>query len=110
MRVKEYLRENGSSPYAEWLKKLDSSIKYRVQARIMKLKDDGHFGDSKRLNENLYELKFKKLGGGIRIYYGMDNNEDLVILLSGGNKSDQSKDIKQAQEYWDDYKNRDNKE
>lgn len=47
MRVREYLRENGSSPYAEWLKGLDGSLKYRVQARIMKLKDDGHFGFSK---------------------------------------------------------------
>lgn len=80
MRVKEYLRKNGSSPYAQWLKGLDGSLKYRVQARILKLKDDEHFGFSKRLAENLYELKFQKLGGGIRIYYGMDG-DDLVILL-----------------------------
>lgn len=105
MRVKEYLRENGSSPYTQWLKGLDGSLKYRVQARILKLKDDEHFGFSKRLAENLYELKFKKLGGGIRIYYGMDG-DDLVILLCGGNKGSQERDIEQAIEYWNDYKNR----
>jgi putative addiction module killer protein len=109
MRVKVYLRENGISPYEEWLKELDGSLKYRVQARIIKLKDDGHFGFSKRLAENLYELKFKKLGGGIRIYYGMDG-EDLVILLCGGNKAHQDRDVEQAQEYWDDYRNREDRE
>lgn len=109
MRVKEYLRRNGSSPYANWLKELDGSLKYRIQARIMKLKNDGHFGFSKRLSENLYELKFKKLGGGIRIYYGIDGKE-LVILLGGGNKSSQGRDIELVQEYWTDYQNRKDQE
>ncbi|MCY4644627.1 MAG: type II toxin-antitoxin system RelE/ParE family toxin [Bacteriovoracales bacterium] len=109
MQIKEYLRESGKSPYGEWLKRLDSSLKYRIQARIMKLKDNGHFGFSKQLAENLYELKFKKLGGGIRVYYGMDGR-NLVILLCGGNKGSQSKDIKQAQGYWDDYRKRNDKE
>lgn len=102
MRVKEYLKRNGSSPYSQWLNGLDGSIKYRVQARIMRLKDEGHFGHNKHLAEGLYELKFKKLGGGIRVYYGLDS-DSLVILLCGGNKSRQEKDIQQAYKYWNDY-------
>ena len=91
--------------FQDWLKELDGSLKYRVQARIFKLKEDGHFGNSRDLGEGLFELKFKKLGGGIRIYYGQDG-KTLVILLCGGNKSSQSSDIKKARKYWDNYLNR----
>lgn len=105
MRLKEYLRKDGSSPYAEWLRTLDSSLKYRVQARMLKLRESGHFGISKRLSKGIFELKFKKLGGGIRIYYGLDG-EDLVILLCAGNKEHQARDIERAQRYWEDYKAR----
>ena len=39
MRVKEYLKSNGSSPYSQWLKGLDGSIKYRVQERAVQKKE-----------------------------------------------------------------------
>ncbi len=105
MRIKEYLKRNGISPYSVWLNNLDGSLKYRVQARILMLKESGHFGFNRKLAENLYELKFKNLGGGIRIYYGMDGM-NLIILLCGGNKNRQDRDIKQAFIYWNDYKTR----
>jgi putative addiction module killer protein len=108
MKIKEYLRRDGTSPFASWLKSLDGSLKYRVQARIMKLKSDEHFGFTKRLGVNLYELKFRTLGG-IRIYYGIDG-KNLVILLCGGDKNKQSKDIEKAQIYWADYHNRSDEE
>ena len=41
-------------------------------------------------------------GSGYRIYYGLDG-EKLVLLLSGGDKSSQDKDIKTALYFWDDY-------
>jgi len=100
--IKEYVKENGSCPFRDWLDKLDSSIKYRVQARILKLRDDGYFGLAKGLGGGLYELKFQTLGGGIRIYYGM-NGKIVVILLTGGNKNSQNSDINKARRFWHDY-------
>lgn len=105
MRVREYMRRNGRSPFSEWLNRLDGSVKYRVQARIIGLKDKGHFGLHRQLDETLYELKFKTLGGGLRIYYGTDG-DTIVILLCGGNKSSQARDIVLARKYWGDYQSR----
>ena len=68
----------------------------------MRLKDTSHFEITKDLGNQLFELKFKKLGGGIRIYYGF-KNETLVVLLLGGNKGTQQADINKAREYWNDY-------
>ena len=104
IKVIEYSTSKGRIPYREWLSNLDGSIKFRVQARILRLIDTSNFGDSKDLGDGLSELKFKKLGGGIRIYYGL-SDEVLVVLLSGGNKGSQQADIKKAREYWNDYLN-----
>lgn len=109
MRVREYLKEDGSSPFNEWLNKLDGAIKYRVQARIYKLRDDGHFGVTRKLSDSLFELKFKNLGGGIRVYYGREG-ANLILLLCGGNKGSQEKDIRMAHQYWNNYLSRDEKE
>lgn len=46
-----------------------------------------------------------QFGPGYRIYFGEINNH-IVLLLSGGDKRTQTKDIKLAQQYWDDFKNR----
>lgn len=104
--VLEYVKENGVSPFSEWISGLDGSIRYRVQARIFKLKDSGHFGFNRRIAQELFELKFKNLGGGIRIYYGIEEGNRHIILLFGGNKSKQSKDIVLAKTYWQDFKSR----
>lgn len=102
MKVKEYVKDNGRSPFSDWLNQLDGPIKYRVQARIFRLREEGHFGVSKRLSNNLFELKFRNLGGGIRIYYGIID-DSIILLLCGGNKGSQEKDIKMAYKYWNDY-------
>ena len=64
------------------------------------------YGEYRQLSNNLYELKFKN---GIRIYYTEDE-KTIVLLLTGGDKKSQSKDIKKAQEYIDDYIKRKNDE
>lgn len=102
MKVIEYTTSDGKEPFKDWLKKLDGSVKFRVQARIMMLADTSNFGITKSLGNQLFELKFKKLGGGIRVYYGLDGDK-LVVLLSGGNKGTQQADIEKAHEFWNDY-------
>lgn len=63
--------------------------------RFDRLKD-GNFGDYKQLDEYLYELRFN-FGSGYRVYYTLENNV-IVLLINGGDKKSQVKDIKMAKE------------
>lgn len=83
-----------SSLFEKWFLKLkDRSIKNRVLARLSRI-ENGSFGDHKMVANRLYELRCT-FGGGIRIYYAIHDN-DVILLLCGGNKSSQSKDILKA--------------
>lgn len=78
----------------EWFTKLtDKQAKRRIQVRIDRV-DDGNFGDTEQVGEGVSELRFF-FGPGYRIYY-CKQGQRVVILLAGGDKSTQSKDIKLA--------------
>ncbi|MDD3436023.1 MAG: type II toxin-antitoxin system RelE/ParE family toxin [Candidatus Gastranaerophilales bacterium] len=64
----------------------------------------GHYGDFKRLKNSINELRFFT-GSGYRIYFA-EENEKIIILLNGGDKSTQEKDIKKATEYYNNHKER----
>jgi len=63
--------------------------------------EQGNYGDCKHIQNGLFELRFF-FGPGYRIYFGEDGNT-LVILLCGGDKSSQKKDILKAIKYWNEY-------
>ena len=67
--------------------------------------EQGNFGDSKHIRERLYELRLFS-GPGYRIYFGRDGDA-VIVLLTGGDKSTQDKDIHAALLYWKDYKRND---
>lgn len=98
--IKIYTTSNNKQPYVEWLEKLDQSTKDRIDARILKVAY-GHFGDFKALKNNIKELRFH-FGAGYRVYFAEDGN-DIVLLLCGGDKNSQSRDIKKAEEYFETY-------
>ncbi len=82
-----------------WLAALrDAGSRRRIVARIERIKQ-GNFGDYKSLGDSLYELRFF-FGAGYRIYYTLQGNK-VVFLLSGGDKSSQSRDIEKAREILD---------
>jgi putative addiction module killer protein len=58
----------------------------------------GNFGDHKYWREGVYELRLT-YGKGIRIYYGKEQ-DTIILLLLGGNKSTQNQDVNKAIEYW----------
>ena len=93
--ISNYIDESGNEPIKDWLKTLDVTTRKLVLLRFDRLKD-GNFGDYKQLDEYLYELRFN-FGSGYRVYYTIENNI-VVILINGGDKKSQVKDIKTAKE------------
>lgn len=91
----KYLILNGKAPIIEWLESLDSITRKRINQRILRI-EDGNFGDCKKLSEDISELRFT-FGKGYRVYYTEENHE-IILLINGGDKSKQSKDIEKAQE------------
>ncbi|CBW29794.1 addiction module killer protein [Haemophilus influenzae] len=80
--------------FDSWLSKLKNlRAKAKINARIKRLQF-GNFGDIKSVNDGIFELRIDE-GQGYRIYL-KNQNGVLVILLCGGDKSTQEKDIKQA--------------
>lgn len=73
----------------------DQQAKRRIQARIDRA-EDGNFGDCEPVGEGVSEMRIH-YGPGYRVYFAQRGME-VVILLAGGNKSTQSKDIKAALE------------
>jgi putative addiction module killer protein len=63
----------------------------------------GNFGDSKSVGGGVEELRID-FGPGYRVYFGRDG-QSVVILLGGGSKQTQSKDIQRARALWEDYLN-----
>ena len=91
-------------PVQDWLASLDSSNRNRVLARLARL-EENIYGDYKKLDDEIYELRFK-FGSGYRIYFAEIDNV-VILLLNAGNKSTQSKDIKKAKEYLNIWKDSD---
>ncbi|MCW7549614.1 type II toxin-antitoxin system RelE/ParE family toxin [Photorhabdus sp. APURE] len=83
-----------TSIFNQWIDKLkDTRAKAKIQVRIKRLQF-GNFGDVKPVGEGISELRIDE-GKGYRIYI-TSHGEQLIILLCGGDKSTQSKDIQQA--------------
>jgi putative addiction module killer protein len=81
--------------FSKWLKRLkDSSARARINMRITRLSLTGNFGDAKSVGDGVYELRID-YGPGYRIYYAKRGIE-IILLLIGGSKSSQDKDIDKA--------------
>ncbi len=63
--------------------------------------EDGNLGDCSVVGAGVYEMRIH-FGPGYRVYFGQEGTH-IIVLLCGGDKSTQAKDIKRAQEYWADY-------
>jgi putative addiction module killer protein len=80
--------------FEKWLSKVkDRSGKIKILARLDRIQN-GNFGDCKQIGKELYELRFF-FGPGYRVYYTIKNNS-VVILLAGGDKASQTKNIEKA--------------
>ena len=96
-RVKEYITKQGRNPFQRWLKKLTGVHAARVETVLARVRD-GLLRDTKHMGNGVYELRLHA-GPGYRIYFGR-RGQDLIILLIGGDKSSQQRDIDRAQRFW----------
>lgn len=91
----------GKDLFADWLDSLaDSSGVAAIAWRIDRIQE-GNFGDHRPVGGGVWELRIQ-CGPGYRVYYGEDGPV-IVVLLCGGDKKAQSKDIRLARRLWQDY-------
>lgn len=94
---------DGKVPFEEWFDGIKSkSFQVAIDARLTRVAD-GNFGDHKSVGEGVFELRVP-IGPGLRVYYGLDGRR-IVVLIGGGDKSSQDKDICKAHKLWKEYLN-----
>jgi len=86
--------------FDKWLRKLkDFKAKAKILFRIQKLETDEHFGDCKAVGNGIHEMRIN-FSKGYRVYF-KEKDGKIIILLIGGDKSTQQKDIAKAKEIWE---------
>jgi len=104
MEIRIYTDRQAVQPLTVWLEALkDLRVKAHIQARMVRVAA-GNFGDCKSLRDGVQELRID-YGPGYRVYLSRQG-PILVLLLCGGDKADQSRDIERAIEYLKDWKER----
>jgi putative addiction module killer protein len=103
-QVEYYETADGKSPFRVWFAALqDRKAQARIDARLTRVQL-GNLGEYESVGEGVMELKID-YGPGYRVYFGQVGAAR-VILLCGGDKGTQTKNIKAARKYWADYRRR----
>jgi putative addiction module killer protein len=106
--VREYVTFEGKSPFSDWLNGLrDRRARAHIQTRLARVRL-GNLGDYASVGQGVNELRLF-YGPGYRLYFGFEAAR-VILLLCGGTKSSQSRDIETAKAYWQDYLARDDDE
>ena len=104
IEIVRYQKEDGSEPYTEWFRKLrDERAKLSLAVRLRRI-ESGNLGDWKPVGEGVLELRID-VGAGYRAYCGRQGAM-LIVLLCGGDKGSQDRDILKAKNFWADWKRR----
>ena len=94
-RIVEYLDERGESPFGKWFVRLNAEAAAKVTIAMTRI-EQGNFSNVSSVGRGVFEYKID-YGPGYRVYFAQDGI-DLVILLAGGTKKRQNKDIRLAQQ------------
>ena len=103
MQVLIYEDQDGKAPYSDWvdgLRDKQGAVKIEFRVRRIRLGNLGHW---EPVGEGVFELKIDH-GPGYRVYFGRIGT--MVVLLCGGDKKTQRRDVVQAKEFWRDFKER----
>jgi putative addiction module killer protein len=101
LEIRYYVAGDGQEPFADWFADLEPVARAKV-ARAVARMEQGNLSNAKSVGEGVFEYKID-FGPGYRVYFGRDG-QTLVILLTGGTKKRQQRDIDAAHAYWQDYK------
>ena len=103
MEIRDYLDPSGNSPFVVWFGSLNAIAAAKVTTALIRI-EQGNLSNAKSVGGGVVEYRIN-WGPGYRIYFGRDG-DTLVILLAGGTKRRQQRDIAAAQARWTDYKRR----
>jgi putative addiction module killer protein len=104
IRLRHYVAADGRDPFGRWLSGLrHAQARARIEVRLGRM-ERGLFGDCKSVGEGVMGLRID-WGPGYRVYFCRDGDA-IVILLVGGDKRAQAKDIRNAITYRKDYEAR----
>lgn len=103
MKVEEYQDPKGRSFFGEWFKKLDTRTALMINTVLTRMQQ-GNTANIKGVGNGVFERIIDQ-GPGYRIYFGKEK-QDIIILLCGGPKKGQQKDIDKAKKLWKEYKDR----
>lgn len=96
--IQKLVLENGKVPFDDWFESLqDVKMQVAVDSRLARVRA-GNFGDCKNVGAGVFELRISA-GPGLRIYFG-EYRRQIIVLLGGGDKSTQERDIQRAQRFW----------
>jgi putative addiction module killer protein len=99
--IRYYVAADGQQPFATWFADLEAVARAKVTRAIVRL-EQGNFSNVKSVGEGVFEYRID-FGPGYRVYFGQDGPA-LVILLTGGTKKRQQRDIDAAHACWEDYR------
>jgi putative addiction module killer protein len=99
--IRYYVKTGGRSPFADWFAELNAIARAKVARTLTRL-EQGNLGDVKSIGGGVLECRID-FGPGYRVYFGRDG-DTLIILLNGGTKKRQQRDINDAHQYWLDYR------
>jgi putative addiction module killer protein len=103
MELRLYETIGGHRPFDAWHARLDATARARVTAALEKI-EAGNLSNAKSVGGGVLEYRID-FGPGYRLYFGRDGDL-LVIMIGGGDKRRQQRDINAAIEHWADYRRR----
>ncbi|HEY9622275.1 MAG TPA: type II toxin-antitoxin system RelE/ParE family toxin [Crinalium sp.] len=104
--LRVYETQKGAVPFTDWLDGLsDQNARARIKKRLDRVAL-GNLGDYKFVGEGVFELRID-YGPGYRVYCAQSGML-MILLLCGGDKSSQNRDILKAKQFWADFKRREN--
>ena len=104
MDIEIYQDLNGNEPFIEWLSSIrDKVTTARIRSRLRRVEETGDFGDHRSVGDGVFELRLP-FGAGYRIYFARIG--DAILLLLGGDKGSQRRDIEKAKAYWKEHNSR----
>ena len=100
IEIKEYIDDRGRSPFSRWFNGLDAGAAARVRTSLARM-EAGNLFNVRGVGRGVLECRIN-VGPGYRVYFGRDG-DILIVLLGGGTKARQQRDIEWARELWQDY-------